>query len=64
MINKFFGENWRTSLTGYCIACLVAIQPILVDSVDFTKKSELVRYGFRILFAAAIGIYGHVSKDK
>jgi hypothetical protein len=51
-------RNWKTSLTGFFLAILLAIQP-LAETGTFDLKRDWMRY----LIAIGIATFGFLSKD-
>ncbi|HWJ89522.1 MAG TPA: hypothetical protein VNR87_00340 [Flavisolibacter sp.] len=46
----------RGSQAGYVFAALMAIQPFINDEVDFSRRSNLVRFVFRICLAVVVAV--------
>jgi hypothetical protein len=63
-LEKHFGKSWKTSILSYLMAILVAVQPLLTESVDMTNKQERNRYLIRIVFAAFIALFGKIAADS
>lgn len=58
------GQSWKTTLVGYILAALFAIQPLLTEEVDFTIKAQVLRYAWRLIVAVGIAILGKYAADS
>ena len=50
-------RNWKTTLTGIILACMVAIQPLTEGEVDIKKD------WYKFLLAIGIAALGYLAKD-
>jgi hypothetical protein len=58
------GISWKTTLTGYMMAALIAVQPFLTEVIDFADKHQRNRYILRIIVAAGVAILGKQAADS
>jgi hypothetical protein len=58
------GKSWKTTLTGYLMAALIAVQPFLTEVVDLSDKHQRNRYILRIIVAAGVAILGKQAADS
>ncbi|RYY93612.1 MAG: hypothetical protein EOO11_19435 [Chitinophagaceae bacterium] len=62
-MRNWLRNNNRTTLAGYIVATLIAVEPLLAESVDWSSRPEVVRYGFRLTVAIAIAVGGKYAQD-
>jgi hypothetical protein len=55
MLNKILGKSWRTSLTGYIGAVVLALAPV-VQSGQLPSEQQLI-------MAAVVAALGRCGKD-
>lgn len=58
------GKSWKTTLISYFMAILLAVQPMLTETIDFNSRHEVARYAVRVIFAAAIALFGKIAADS
>jgi hypothetical protein len=63
-MERYVGKSWKTTITGYGIAVLVAIQPLVNEDVDFNNRNSVVKFIFRMLVAAGIAAFGKWAADS
>jgi hypothetical protein len=50
-------KSWKTTLAGIILACMIALQPLATDGVDFKRD------WFKFTLAIGIAVFGYFSKD-
>lgn len=61
---QHLGQSWKTTVGGYALAIMLAVQPLLNVEVDFTKRHDVVKYVTRLLFAAGVAFFGKYAADS
>lgn len=59
-----FGKSVKTTILGYVIAALVAIQPLLIDPINWDSRHDVARYVFRLAVAVLIAVFGKMAADS
>lgn len=63
-LETHIGKSWKTTLISYAMAVLIAVQPLLTETVDFDSRHEVFRYSLRIAFAVLVAIFGKIAADS
>lgn len=63
-MQEHFGASWKTTIISYIMAVILAVQPFLVEEIDWTDKFKRTRYIWRILLAASVAVFGKISADS
>lgn len=63
-LENLLGKSWKTTLTSYVLAILIAIQPFLTEDVDLSNKYQFWKYVLRLTVAALIAIIGKQAADS
>jgi hypothetical protein len=61
---NLLGSSNRTSIAGYILAAFIAIQPILMEDMNFNSRSDWFRYAVRLVGAALVAVMGRQSADS